>query len=450
MRAKSWPEWLRLTANNRQQAQLMDITVTSRWFIWVMVVFVASLLVWSCVAMMDETVTGHGRIIPSSRVQEVQSLDGGTLKSVHAREGEFVHAGDLLLQIDETRYQSSFRVNESELESLQGSVSRLESELSALSGLQNGLWAIDDQSEIHFPEEYQKQFPEQVLQQKALKNERMAALKSQVTILDQQVIQKQHELNELKEKIKTLARSLQLANEELSLKKPLTDDGVITRVEIINLERKVNELQGDLTNATLMVTRLESALAESVGRRNDLIIRHRAELQKELQDTRDRLGKLLEGQTGLEDRVRKAALYAPVDGLIKTVKVNTEGSVIQPGSTVVEIVPAEDPLIFEARIQPADIAFLHSGQLSLIKLSAYEFATFGSLKGHVDTISVDTLDDEKGLPYYRVRIVLSGNNGSLLLIPGMTGVTDIVTGNKSVLEYFISPLLRNFSVQKKG
>lgn len=444
MKAKSWSEWLRLTASNRQQAQLMDITVTSRWFIWVMVFFVASLIVWSCLAMMDETVTGYGRVIPSSRVQEVQSLDGGTLKSVHVREGEFVHAGDLLLQIDETRYQSSFRVNESELESLQGSVARLESELSALAGLQNGLWSMDDQGGINFPEHYQQHFPEQALQQKALMNERMAALNSQVTILDQQVIQKQHELNELKEKVKTLTRSLQLANEELLLKKPLTDDGVITRVEIISLERRANELQGDLTNARLMVARLESALKEAVGRRNDLVIRYRADLQKELQDTRDRSGKLLEGQAGLEDRVRKAALHAPVDGLVKTVKVHTEGSVIQPGSTVVEIVPAEDPLIFEARVQPADIAFLQSGQMALVKLTAYEFATFGSLKGIVDTISADTLDDEKGLPYYRVRIVLSGNNSSMLLIPGMTGVTDIVTGNRSVLEYFISPLLRGF------
>ncbi|WP_422450501.1 MULTISPECIES: HlyD family type I secretion periplasmic adaptor subunit [unclassified Endozoicomonas] len=445
MKAKSWSEWLQLTASNRQQAQLMDITVTSRWFIWLMVFFVASLIAWSWLAMMDETVTGHGRVIPSSRVQEVQSLDGGTLKSVHVREGEFVHAGDLLLQIDETRYQSSFRVNESELESLQGSVARLESELAALAGMLSGLWS-DEQRDINFPEHFQKHFPEQALQQKALMNERMAALNSQVTILDQQVIQKQHELNELKEKVKTLTRSLQLANEELLLKKPLTDDGVITRVEIINLERRANELQGDLTNARLMVARLESALEEAIGRRNDLVIRYRADLQKELQDTRDRSGKLLEGQAGLEDRVRKAALYAPVDGLVKTVKVHTEGSVIQPGSTVVEIVPAEDPLIFEARIQPADIAFLQSGQMALIKLTAYEFATFGSLKGTVDTISVDTLEDEKGLPYYRVRIVLSGDNSSLLLIPGMTGVTDIVTGNKSVLEYFIRPLLRSFGI----
>lgn len=170
MKAKSWSEWLQLTASNRQQAQLMDITVTSRWFIWLMVFFVASLIAWSWLAMMDETVTGHGRVIPSSRVQEVQSLDGGTLKSVHVREGEFVHAGDLLLQIDETRYQSSFRVNESELESLLGSVARLESELSALAGLQNGSWSLDDQGDIDFPEQYQTQFPEQVLQQKALMN----------------------------------------------------------------------------------------------------------------------------------------------------------------------------------------------------------------------------------------------------------------------------------------
>ena len=395
---------------------------------------------------MDETVTGHGRVIPFNRVQEIQSLDGGTLKSVHVREGEFVHAGALLLQIDETRYHSSFRVNESELEGLQGAIARLDSELVALVQRQGGEWAVENSHEIVFPEHYTKRFPEQALQHKALMNERMAALKSQVAILDQQVVQKQHELNELREKVKTLARSLQLTDEELSLKKPLANDGVITRVEIISLERRVNELQGELTNAQLMVIRLESALTESMGRRNDLIIRYRADVQKELQDSRDRLGKLLEGQAGLEDRVRKAVLYAPVDGLVKTVNVHTEGSVILPGSTVVEIVPAKDPLVFEARFQPADIAFLQSGQPALVKLTAYEFAAFGSFHGHVDTVSADTLDDEKGQPYYRVRILLSGNNRPLQLLPGMTGVADIVTGEKSVVDYFISPLLRAFRV----
>ncbi len=446
MMNKSWLKWVQLTASSREQAQMMDITVSSRWFVWIMTLFVISFIIWSCFATMDEAITGYGRVIPFSRVQEVQSLDGGILKSMHVREGDFVHAGDLLLQVDETRYQSSFRVNESELESLQGSVSRLEAELAAIVPQTGGEWVINDHSSIDFPDHFKSRFPDQVLQLQALMRERMAALKSQVAILDQQVVQKQHELGELKEKARTLARSVQLADEELSLKKPLASEGVITRVEIINLERRINEMQGDLTNARLMVTRLEAALAESVSRRSDLVIRYRADLQKELQDSRDRMVKLVEGQAGLEDRVRKAALYAPVDGLIKTVKVHTEGSVIQPGSTLLEIVPAEGPLIFEARFQPADIAFLRSGQIALVKLTAYEFATFGSIEGHVDTISADTLDDEKGQPYYRVRIVLSEDKKSLQLLPGMTGWIDVLTGRKRVVDYFLNPIMKVLTI----
>ncbi len=435
MKARSWMEWIQLSSSSRQQAELIEVETSSRWFVWGLSLFIIALVIWSCLTNMDQSVNGSGRLIPTSRVQQIQSLDGGTLKSVHVKEGAFVKAGDLLLQIDETRYHSSFRVNESELESLQVSIARLEAE-QALLGENN------DASD--FSERFSHRHPQLVAQHKALMNERIAALNSQVQILDQQVAQRRHELLELKEKANTLSKSLQLANEELSLKKPLAKTGVITRVEIIGLERKVNDLQGDLTNAQLTATRLEAALAESTGRRNDLVIRYRADLQQELQETRDRQGRLLEGQSGLQDRVRKASLYAPVDGLVKTVSVHTEGSVIQPGSTVIEIVPVDESLVFEARVQPADIAFLHQGQTALIKLTAYEFAAFGSLKGHLETISADTLDDEKGQPYYRLRVALAGDNKTVSLLPGMTGTVDIVTGQKRVVDYLLTPVLKAF------
>ena len=153
--------------------------------------------------------------------------------------------------------------------------------------------------------------------------------------------------------------------------------------------------------------------------------------------------KLSEGQSGLEDRVQKTILYAPVDGLVKQMTVHTEGSVIQPGVTLVEIVPANDPMIIEARVQPADIAMLKPGQLAWIKLSAYEFSQHGAIEGTVDSISADTLDDDRGMPYYRVRIHLQNMNSHFTLLPGMTGVIDIVTGTRKVIDYLLMPFVRN-------
>ena len=435
MKISRWMDWVKLSSTTSQQAALIDVEKSSRWFVWGMSLFITLLLIWSCFTSMDQSVSGKGRLIPTSRVQQIQSLDGGTLKSLHVMEGEFVKPGDLLLQIDVTRYYSSFRVNESELESLEVSIARLEAE-QALLGESNNTG--------DFAERFNHRYPALVAQHRALMNERVAALNSQVLILDQQVAQRRHELLELQEKANTLGRSLQLTSEELSLKKPLAKTGLITRVEIIGLERKANDLEGSITNLQLAKTRLEVALVESTGRRDGLVTRYRADLQKELQEARDRHGRLMEGQLGLKDRIRKASLYAPVAGLVKTVHVHTEGSVIQPGSTLIEIVPADDELVFEARVQPADIAFLRQGQTALIKLTAYEFATFGSLKGQLKTISADTLDDEKGQPYYRLRVSLAQGNQRVPLLPGMTGTVDILTGQKQVIDYFLTPVFKAF------
>ena len=435
---KSWHQWLVKTASRSDQARVLTIAPSSRWFVWVLLAFVVTLLLWSFFLEIDDTVTGFGRVMPSSKVQEVQSLDGGILKSIYVTEGDFVLTGDKLLRVDETRFQSSFRVNESERESIQGTISRLESELALLVRQQNGSWHIEDISRFKLPE---ADLPQQEAARKLI-TERLSALKSQASVLHQQSIQKRQELQEQQAQVATITRSLSLAGEELAIKEPLTKDGVVTRVEVISLERQVNELQGELNSARIRIHRLQSALQEAESRRYELVARYRADLQKELQDNRERLRKLSEGQSGLEDRVQKTILYAPVDGLVKQMTVHTEGSVIQPGVTLVEIVPANDPMIVEARVQPADIAMLKPGQLAWIKLSAYEFSQYGAIEGTVDSISADTLDDDRGLPYYRVRIHLQKMNSHFTLLPGMTGVIDIVTGTRKVIDYLLTPLLK--------
>ena len=444
MADSQWQRWLLDTADSREQARLLNLSTSSRWFVWFLAAFLSCLICWSFWAELDEVVTGYGRVIPDSRVQLVQSLDGGILKSIRVKEGDKVSEGETLLQVDETRYRSSLMMNETELEGAAWEVARLEAELNSIIEDREG-WSVQ-RSPLVLPDARQIDSVEQVHQQNAILNERLDSLVSQREVLGRQVEQKNQELLEHRQKTDTLTRSVALIHEELELKEPLAQEGLVTRVDIINLKRRANELKGELANSQLMEPRLVSALAESSSRHKGLLIRYRADVQKELQAARERLEKLSEGQMGLQDRVQKTTLVSPVSGLVKVVHLNTPGSVIQPGANIVEIVPTGDRLVVEIQVQPADIAFLRPGQGARIKLTAYENASYNSLTGKVESISADTLEDNRGQTYYRVKIVvpdkleLHEREASPTLLSGMTAVVDILTGKQTVMGYLLSPV----------
>ena len=442
-----WQQWLLDTADSQAQARLLDLSHSSRWFIWLLAVFLFSLIVWASVTEIDEVVTGQGRIIPDSRIQQVQSLDGGILKSIFVREGERVNAGDTLLQIDETRFLSGLLMNKIELDSARWEVARLEAELDSISSHEPVSITGHHQEEdwritpvyISLPESTE-QF-ELVNQHNEILEKRLQSLVSQLEVLARQKEQKNHELLEQRQKIRTLSRSVQLINEELEIKAPLADEGLVTRIDLINLQKRANEQAGELANARLMESRSLSACKEADSRYNGLIIRHRSDVQKELQLAREKLDKLTEGHPGFEDRVQRTTLSAPVRGLVKAVLLNTPGSVVQPGATLVEIVPTADTLVVEARVQPSDVAFLRPGQDVRIKITAYENASYGNITGKLSSISADTHANEQGQDYYRIRVAIPESNELPGLLSGMTSVVDIVTGKRSVMSFLLAPVL---------
>ncbi|WP_257279566.1 HlyD family type I secretion periplasmic adaptor subunit [Endozoicomonas sp. ISHI1] len=435
-----WQRWLLETAGSRDQARLLDLSVYSRWFVWMLLAFLVVLILWSCWAELDEVVTGYGRVVPDSRVQLVQSLDGGILKWVGVREGDHVNRGDTLVQVDETRYRSSLMVNETELEDTAWEVLRLEVELNSLHE-KEGQWQIT-RSELPDKSDAEPVDLMRLEQQNAILDKRLESFISQLDILSIQESQKSQELKEHRQKIKTLSRSDSLIEEELKLKEPLAREGLVTQVDILGLQRRANELKGELESAKLMEPRLASALSEARSRYRSTAVRYRADVQKELQSARERLGRLTEGQVGLKDKVHRTSLSAPVSGLIKVVHVNTPGSVIQPGATLIEIVPEGDSLVVEAQVKPSDIAFLRSGQNAQVKLTAYENASYGSLKGTLESISADTLEDDRGQPYYRIRVKLPTTEDQWPVLPGMTAVVDVLTGRRTVMNYVMAPVLK--------
>ncbi|MGL5597111.1 MAG: HlyD family type I secretion periplasmic adaptor subunit, partial [Aeromonas sp.] len=403
-------------------------------------------------AKLDEVTVGQGKIMPSRQLQVIQNLEGGIVKEIFVKEGDVVEKGQPLLRIDDTRFRSDFREREQEVVNLRGDVARLRAEMTSIDVRNDSSVGWRQQvtiteSPIQFPKGYESEFPEYAKREHSVLRDRLNNLKNQLYIVGQQIEQKEQELIELNAKIRTVGRSVELARQELNISRPLAKEGIVPQVELIKLERQVNEMQGELENNRLMIPKLNSVLREAISKRNDIALTFRAESQTELNEKQGQLGKLSEGQVGLQDRVDRTSVVAPLKGTIKKLKINTLGGVVQPGMDLMEIVPLEDTLLVEANVSPKDIAFLRPGLDAVVKISAYDFTIYGGLHGKVEQISADSIQDKEGNSFYLVRVrtnksYLGDELNALPIIPGMLASVDIITGKKSVLDYLLKPILR--------
>ena len=222
---------------------------------------------------------------------------------------------------------------------------------------------------------------------------------------------------------------------------------MVSKIDLLHLQRQVNDLDGELESARLSVPRIEAAVGEAHRRLEERQLNFRAEAQRELATDQPEATALAEVIAAAADRVQRTEVRSPVRGTIKRLLINTVGGVIQPGQDLVEIVPLEDTLLIEAKVRPADIGFLHPGQSALVKVTAYDFSIYGGLKGVVEDISADTITDERNESFYRVRVRTHDNalekaGEPLPITPGMTAQVDILTGHKTVMDYLLKPILK--------
>ena len=403
--------------------------------VWVMLACVAAFFTWAYFAVLDEVVRGSGKVIPSSQVQKVQNLEGGIIKELLVSEGDSVEPDQVLLTIDDTRFDSSLQESRVRELSLQAKAIRLQAEADGVEALPA------------FPDPINEVLPELYEQERSLFDERLGELEANRRILAEQVAQKGETIAELHSRTKRLARSLELSRRELRVTKPLQAQGAVSEVEILRLERQVNDLQGDLDEARLGIPRAHAELAEIQQRRAELDAGFLKDARAELNEVRAEISALSAGNIALEDRVRRTQVRSPIRGVVKSLLVRTVGGVVQPGMDLVEIVPVGDSLLIEARVMPRDIAFLSPGLPAKVKLTAYDFAMYGGLDAQVEHISADTFVTEEGDAYYLVRVrtdepELVKNGVSFDIIPGMTAEVDILVGEKSVLSYLLKPVLR--------
>ena len=432
-------------------AMLTEVPSLHRLIIWSMAAFLLSFIVWAYFSALDQVTSGTGKVIPSSQVQIIQTLDGGVLQKWFVQEGMQVTKDQPIARIDDTRFRSDFAEQKQEVDSLRANIIRLRAELSSILVGNSVDWKqqieITKQVPV-YPDDLNKNAELLVIRQQEEYSGRLDNLINQLAIQGQQIQQREQEITELESKINTLGISYRLANKELALTRPLAEKLIVSKIELFKLERSVNDLKGELDAVRLLSPQLKSSLQEAILNRRETILSYRTEIRAQLNELQNKLSRINESQVSAQDKLTKALILSPVVGTIKTIYINTLGGVVKPGETIAEIVPTEDKLMVEAKIKPRDIGFIYPGLPAVVKITAYDFARYGGLSGKVEHISADTTQDEEGNSFYLIRVRTDASSiknkyqEEMPIIPGMMANVDVITGKRTILEYLLNPLLR--------
>ncbi len=346
--------------------------------------------IWSWFGKLDEVSTGTGKVVPSSREQVLQSLDGGIVTELLVHEGDKVQAGQIVARLDPTRSESNVGESSARYRASLASSVRLNAEVNDLP--------------LKFPDSL-KAWPELIASETRLYKSRRAQLSDTES---------------------DLRDALDSVNKELAITQRLVKSGAASHVEVLRLQRQKSDLGLKITDL-----------------RSQYYVQAREALSKANAEV-DMLSAVIKGR---EDSVTRMTVRSPMRGIVKNIQVTTIGGVIPPNGEMMEIVPVDDHLLIEARLSPRDIAFIHPGQRALVKVSAYDYAIYGGLEGVVETISPDTLQDKikPEIVYYRVFIrtqqdyLMNKAGHRFSITPGMVATVDIKTGQKTIVDYLLKP-----------
>ncbi|WP_434341329.1 HlyD family type I secretion periplasmic adaptor subunit [Motilimonas cestriensis] len=414
----------------------------SRRLVWIVCALIISIIAWASWAELDEVIVGEGRVVPSQAIQQIQSLEGGLLAEVHVEQGQIVEQGQLLATLDNTRFKAAFQETRQQLQALAIEIRRLQAELESVRIDEN---LVDWQQRVKVVEvsvDTSELAEDVALAVEAEYLERLEQLMSRLQLEQQQIEQANQALNEARSHTSTLKQSLSFVSKELRLTKASVESGAIAEVELLKLQRDHVRLRGEVSSSRLNEKKLQAAKNEAITDLTNLAREYRTKARSQLTEAQNKYAQLNESQPALQDQLKRTALYSPLAGKVKEISRRTLGGVIKPGESMMEIVPIADKLIIETRILPKDIAYLRVGLEANIKFTAYDFVIYGGEKGKVTYISADALQEEDGTTYYKAHIETSPEQVNFDIIPGMQASVDILTGKKTVLNYWLKPLLR--------
>ncbi|MCR6735141.1 MAG: HlyD family type I secretion periplasmic adaptor subunit [Afipia sp.] len=408
-------------ANDIRAAAELKTPRTSRILLAASLALILVGLIWAHFAVLDEVKRGNGRVVSSRQIQVVQSLEGGIVLDIAVQEGAIVKQGQVLMQIDDTKFSADLGEVRERRAANAARVARLEAE-------------VQGRDKPVFSDELLRIAPQIVETERNVFAARVKKVSQDIDVLAQQETR--------------LTDSLKLLNREVELTQNLYAQKVVPEIEMLRLQRQASEMRGQLAETQSRITNIKTAF--------------RSQAEEDLAKSRGDLAVLEETTKSAQDRVRRADLKSPVNGIINKLNVTTVGAVVQPGANLMDIVPLDDSLLVEGRIRPQDIAFIRPTQDAVVKITAYDSSVYGSLKGKVERISADTIADdkpergEKGETFYRVMVRTDKNylgtaERPLPIIPGMVATVEVLTGEKSVLDYMIKParMLRDEALRER-
>jgi adhesin transport system membrane fusion protein len=397
----------------------------------VLVLAVVGFVTWAALTHIGEVASASGEVTPVGTVRRVQHLEGGIVAAFHVHEGDHVTAGQPLVELEPGMTQP-------ELAQFRARLAALDLQRAQLLAFQNG--------EIAEPLMLRGSFSRLATAESDLLKRKRAAVKAQEALLLEQVEQRRAELQSLRLQSEKIQEQLALVGEQVATRAGLVEKRLSPRMGLLDLQRDQARVRAQLAEVDGQAIRAERAIAEAEARIPELLARTDKDVAEGLTKNEAEAVEVRESIRRSEDRVTRLTVRSPVEGVVKGLQTETVGGVIQPGSTILEVIPNDVPLVVEARVQTKDVGFVHAGDPADVKVSAYDYTRFGHVHGVVETISATTFQDEKGMPFYRARIRLDadhvGTDRRNRIVAGMTVLADIRVGEKTVLAYLLKPIVR--------
>jgi len=394
---------------------------------------VTFLIIWMSYSKIEEITRGQGQVVPTQDIQYVQSLEGGVLQELLVKEGELVKKGQVLLKISDVHFSSEERGVESRSLSLRARKARLTAEASGENFL------LDD--------EIIEKSPQIAENEKALYDSRKKELQNAYDILDDKALKARADLGEVKAQINRLHKNRKLLQEELRITSDMVTKRAVPKLEEIRLQRNLSDIEGQIHANSQRKASLSAVLNSVINERKSQKNVFKSAALKELGEVETEIAALEESLKSIGDRVSRAELRAPVAGIVNNISIKTIGGVIEPAKPLVEIVPRDNQLKIIAKVKPDDIAFIYQGQEVKVKITAYNPQKYGSLSGKLVRVGANSITDKTGNIYFEIEVRSDKNYmGSaetpLPVTAGMVAEIEIITGKRSIMEYFLKPILR--------
>ncbi len=416
------------------EARLLHVPEGASLLISISFLLIIGLIIWAAISPVDEVVKAMGKVIPTTKIQVVQNLEGGIVKQINVEEGQHVKKGQALLIINAVSATSELKDN----------VIQYNSMLAHLVALNT---MIDGKRILNFPDELLP-YQDIMRHERSWFNAEWESFMQTVVQIEDATTQLKNGYQDAINSSAILNSSYHLALQELNMNKPLLKTGAISRVAYLQIQQHVNDIKSKMLTAKLGVPKSAAAVSESEHKRDSFIKDRKNKITKERNELDAKLNAMQAKGVTLQDKLDHTIVTSPVDGIIKKLNINTVGGVIRPGMDVLEVVPGGDDLLIEVQVKPKDIGFVHVGLKAMVKFTAFDFSTYGGIEGTVKFVGADTITDKKGKSYYLVRLLTDKTTlsdkkgGELHIIPGMQSEADIIVGQNNVLHYVFKSMLK--------